>query len=107
MLSEAMCIWFAWQGFGSRGATGVASVSSCRKLPPCPTEPMPAGSKTDLLLAKAEPNSTSAITYLRRKTKQVSLSHIHNLTLTSTATRHQVSMLKPSIRCWVCVARFW
>jgi len=24
---------FAWQGFGSRGATGEASVRSCEKLP--------------------------------------------------------------------------
>ncbi|GAB0192050.1 epimerase family protein SDR39U1 [Grus japonensis] len=32
---------------------------------------MPAGSKTDLLLAKAKPISASVITYLRRKTKQL------------------------------------
>ena len=60
-------IGFAWQGFGSGRATGVASVRSCQKLPPCLTEPMPAGSKTDPLLAKAEPisngGSTSGITY--------------------------------------------
>jgi len=35
----------------------VASVRSCLKLPLCPTEPAPAGSKADLLLAKAEPIS--------------------------------------------------
>jgi len=50
-------IGFAWQGFGSSGATGVASVRSCQKLPPRPTEPMPAVSKTDPPLAEAEPIS--------------------------------------------------
>ena len=43
---------------------------SCKKLPPCPIEPMPAGSTLDLLLAKAEPisdgGSASGITDLRR-----------------------------------------
>ena len=52
------------------GATGVASVRSCWKLPLCLIEPMPAGSKTDPLLAKAEPindsGSASVITYLRK-----------------------------------------
>jgi len=47
----------------------VAPVRSCRKLPPCPTHPVPAGSSTDLPLAKAEPigdgDSVSAITRLR------------------------------------------
>ena len=42
----------------------------CQKLPPCQTEPIPAGSKTDPLLAKAEPfsdsGSSSLITYLTR-----------------------------------------
>ena len=46
---------------------------SCQKLPPCPTEPMPAGSETDPPLAKAEPisnsGSASGIRYLRRKKK--------------------------------------
>ena len=65
------CIGFAWQGFGSvGGATGVASVRSCSKLPLCPIKLMPAGSKTDLLLAKAHPisnsGSASVITYLRK-----------------------------------------
>jgi len=50
----------------------VASVRSCQKLSPCPMEPMPAGSKTDLPLAKAKPisdgGSTSGITHLRRQT---------------------------------------
>ena len=49
----------------------MASARRCQKLPLCPTEPMSAGSKTDPLLAKAEPisdgGSTSVITYLRRE----------------------------------------
>jgi len=52
----------------------VASVGSCKKLPSCPTEPTPAGSKTDALLAKAKPvsdsGSASGITYLRRGIKK-------------------------------------
>ena len=67
------CIGFAWQGFGSGGATGVASVRSCQRISPCPIEPMPAGSKTDPPLAKAEPisngGSVSGITDLRRGKK--------------------------------------
>lgn len=53
------CIWFVWQGFGSVcvEATGVASVRSYQNLPPFPTDPMPAGSKTDPSLAKDEPIS--------------------------------------------------
>ena len=35
---------FAWQGFGSAGAIGVASLRSCEKLPPCLIKPVPAGS---------------------------------------------------------------
>ena len=64
----------AWQGFGSSGAAGVASMKSCKKPPLCSTEPMPASSKMDLPLAKAEPisdsDSTSVITYLRRGKKK-------------------------------------
>jgi len=60
-----MCIQFSWQGFGSGGATGVASVRSCEKLPPCPTEPTPASSKMDLLLARAEPISDSSSASVR------------------------------------------
>jgi len=48
-------------------------VRRCQKLPLCPTEPTPAGSKTDPLLAKAEPTSdsgsTSGITELSRGKK--------------------------------------
>ena len=46
---------------------------SCQELPLFPTEPMPAGSKTDPPLAKAEPISdggrASGITYLRQGKK--------------------------------------
>jgi len=62
-----MSYGFVWQGFRSRGAVGAASVRSCEKLPPCLTEPMPAGFKTDTPLAKAKPvsdgGSASGITY--------------------------------------------
>jgi len=61
-------------GGGGGRAIGVASVRSCRKLPPCLIKPVPAGSKTDLLLAKAKPvsdgGSASVITYLRRGRKK-------------------------------------
>jgi len=71
--SFSICTGFAWEGFGSGGATVVASVRSCQKLPPCPVDLMPAGSKMDLPLAKAEPisdgGSTSGITQLRRGKK--------------------------------------
>jgi len=47
----------------------VASVRSCKKLPPCLIKPTPACIKTDLPLAKAKPisngGSASVITYLR------------------------------------------
>jgi len=39
----SLCTVFVWQGFGS----GATSVRSCQKLPPCPAEQMPAGSKMD------------------------------------------------------------
>jgi len=45
---------FAWQGFCSGGAIGVASVRSCEKLPPHLIKPVPAGSNTDLPLAKSK-----------------------------------------------------
>jgi len=55
-----MCYEFAWQGFGSKGAIGVASVRSCMKLPPCLIKTVPDGSKTDLPLAKAKPISNGS-----------------------------------------------
>lgn len=59
-----MCTGFSWPGFGSGGeegrcATGVTSLRSYWKLLPFPMEPLPAGPKTDLLLAKAEPINDS------------------------------------------------
>lgn len=61
------CTGFARQGFGGRGAAGVASVRGCQKLPLCLMEPMPACSKIDQPLAKAKPisnsGSVSGITY--------------------------------------------
>lgn len=58
-----------WISFGSREAAGVAWVRTCQKLLPCPIEPMPAGSKTDQLLAKAigDSDSSSVMTFLRRE----------------------------------------
>ncbi|GAB0207045.1 epimerase family protein SDR39U1 [Grus japonensis] len=48
----------------------MASVRRCQKLPPCQTEPVPASSKMDPPLAKAETisngGSASVITYLRK-----------------------------------------
>lgn len=59
---------------------GVASVRSCSRLPPCVTEPMPAGSKADLLLAKTEPGSdsgsTSGIMHLGRGKKIIAQKHL-------------------------------
>ena len=70
LINIAQCIGFAWQGFGSKGTTGVSSVRSCQKLPLCPIKSMSAGSKMDPPLAKAEPISDSAtasgITDLRK-----------------------------------------
>ena len=66
LFQEGSCYGFVWQGFGSGGAIGVASVRSCKKLPPCLIKPVPAGSKMDPPLAKAKPisdgGSTSVIT---------------------------------------------
>ena len=57
------CYGFAWQGFGSVGAVGVASVRSCEKLALCLIKPVPAGSKTDLPLAKAKPISNDILLF--------------------------------------------
>lgn len=53
MVGLCDCMGFAGHGFGSRGTTEVSSVRSCQELPPFLMEPKPAGSKMDLLLAKA------------------------------------------------------
>jgi len=67
------CIGFMWQGFGSGETAEVASVRRHQGLSPCRAEPLSAGSKVDLLLAKAMPISntggTSAIAYLRKGKK--------------------------------------
>lgn len=69
-LSSRLCLT-EWQGSfslcwvcvvsfgngGAGGAVGVVSVRSWQKLPPCPVEPRPAGSKMGPPLAKAEPIS--------------------------------------------------
>ena len=64
---------FAWQGFGSWGAIGVASVRNCEKFPPCLIKPVLSASKTDPPLPKAKPisdgGSASVITYLRKRRK--------------------------------------
>jgi len=70
-----VCYGFAWQGFGNRGAIGVASMRICKKLPPCLIKPVPAGSKMHPPLAKTKPisdgGSASAITYLKRAKKNL------------------------------------
>lgn len=67
-------IGLVWQGTGGGGATGVASVESCQKLPPTLTEPLPASSKLDLPQNKAKPirgvSNTSVITYLWGKKRE-------------------------------------
>lgn len=40
------CIKFAWQNFVNGGTKWVASMTSCEKLPPCSTKPIPAIFKT-------------------------------------------------------------
>ena len=51
----------------------MVAVRRCQKLPPYDAETMPASSKTDPLLAKAEPisdgGSASGMTYLRKREK--------------------------------------
>lgn len=65
------CIVFAWQGFGSRGATVMTFVKSNWKLPTCPSEPMPTCSKTDAPPTDdksiSNGGSTTELTYLRRR----------------------------------------
>lgn len=67
------CTGFVCQGFGSGGAPRVTFVRRWRKAPPSPIEPMPAGSKVSLLLAKAEPicdgDRASGIEIFKRKEK--------------------------------------
>ncbi|KAJ7404524.1 hypothetical protein WISP_145109 [Willisornis vidua] len=65
---------FAWQCFGNgEGGYRAGSVRHCQKVLPRPTESVPAGSKTDLLLAKDKPISNSGnisgIAYFRKEKK--------------------------------------
>lgn len=46
----------------ARGSTGMASLRRCQKLPLCLIDPMPAGSRMDLPLAKAKPISDTGST---------------------------------------------
>jgi len=67
-------IGLTWQDFGSSRAAGMMSMRRDQELPLCLTKTVPAGSKVDILLAKAEPirnsGSTSVITYLRQGEKK-------------------------------------
>ena len=68
------CYGFVLQGFGSGGAYRGGFCEKLEKLPPCLIQPVPAGSKTDTLLAKATPTSNggsaSGIMYLRKGRKK-------------------------------------
>jgi len=70
-----VCYGFAWQGFGSERAIGVAFVRNCKKLAPRLIKIVPASSKTDPSLGKAKPisngSSASVITCLRRGRKKL------------------------------------
>lgn len=63
-------VFVAWFWYWDGRATGLASVIRYYKLSLCPMDPIPAGTKMDLLLAKAEPitdgGNTSGIKELRR-----------------------------------------
>jgi len=65
------CTGFAWEGFGSKIATEVACVRNWLKLPLCPREPVPVGSKMDPPVLKAEPISDSGFcnNLLKRRRK--------------------------------------
>ena len=62
-----------WQGFGIGGSYRGGFCGKLLEASPCLIEPVPAGYKTDLLLAKTEPisdsGSASGITDLRRGKK--------------------------------------
>lgn len=67
---QEFCTGFMWQGVGSKGSAGMASVRRRQELSPSPREPVSASSKADPPLAKAEPinngGNTFVITYLKR-----------------------------------------
>jgi len=62
-----------------------------QELPPCQTEPVPVGSKTDLLLAKAEPvgHTGSACVIERVKTAVQQLGGRSEKTCRKQLCRHQ------------------
>lgn len=68
--------WVCMVGFANGGGefTGVFSMSSCQNLPPCPEELLPADSKKDVLMAKAEPvrsgGNAPVIAQLRERGKR-------------------------------------
>jgi len=61
---------FAWQGFSSGGARGVASVRSCKKLPLYLIQPVPAARRWTRCWPRPS-QSASVITYLRRGRKKL------------------------------------
>lgn len=70
---------FTWQGFGTGGAPGMASVRRHQHLPPSWTEPVPAGSEMYLLLAQAEPISDSGVTPIAMGGSSCIHFEIHNI----------------------------
>lgn len=64
---------FAWPCFGSGKGYRYGFCEKLPKASTCLAEPLPGGSKMDVLLVKAGPvrngGSTSGITYLKRKKK--------------------------------------
>lgn len=54
ILNYKTFLGFVWQVFCSRGGCRGSIFEKLQKLPLCPSEPKPAGSKSDLPLAKAE-----------------------------------------------------
>jgi len=94
------------------GAIGMIFVRSCEKLPPCLIKPVPAGSNTDLLLAKAKPihNSgrASVITYLRggKKLQWKQQSRERSETMwDKQLCRHQGQWRRRGRRCSRCLSR--
>lgn len=65
---------FALQSFHSRSPTEVDSLRSCQKLPLCPAKPLPASSKTELMLAKpiSDGESNSGVIYFKKVKKPCS-----------------------------------
>lgn len=53
------CVARFWQQGEENRATGVVSVRSGQKLPPCPTDPMPDNFKTNPPLAKLSSSTTA------------------------------------------------